>query len=294
MFWPTDPHPISLEELGWVNTAYLASTKSRGDPTIVWGTTITTEALNNFVSQQRSESGVMVSTAHVLIRAVVEALYRHPKLNRRVIGRRVYPYNGIHITMPMLEMRTGEVKVIYLSQADRMSLAEISRTVWEKARDAAVRASVEQRENQASSGGRRPKRWRQWIWLRWTHLMASIGFFIANRVRPQSLILREMFCGGTFVNHLGFPGAPPMIAFKPSCLPTNSFGVSVTLGPAEQKPAVENGQVVVKSIAPLYVRVDHRMVNGYQTAEFIKTLRALLHDPTGLVESAVDANRKPD
>ena len=236
----------------------------------------------------------MVSTAHVLIRAVVEALYRHPKLNRRVIGRRVYPYNGVHITMPMLEMRSGEVKVVYLSQADRMSLAEISRTIWEKARDAAVRASVEQRENQDSNGGRRLSRWRRWFWLRWTHLMSGIGFYIANRVRPLSWILKEIFCGGAFVNHLGFPGSPPMIAFKPSCLPTHSFGVSVTLGPAEQKPVVEDGQVVVRNIAPLFVRVDHRMVNGYQAAEFIKTLRALLHNPNGLIESAIDANRKSD
>ena len=222
----------------------------------------------------------MVSTAHVLVRAVAEALTRHPKLNRRVIWRRAYPYRGVHITMPMLETRTGEVRVIFLPNADQMTLTEIGKAIWEKARDVAVRASAEQRAALDPAG--RKNRWQHWFWLRWTHWMSPLGFFISRLHRLPSVVLKEICGSGAFVNHLGFPGAPPMISFKPSILPTNSFSVSVTLGPAEQKPVVEDGQVVIRTIAPLFVRVDHRLVNGYQTAEFINTLRALLHDPTGL------------
>ena len=74
MFWPTKSNPVPLEDLGWINTAYLSATSSRGDPTIVWGTSIQIDALAKFVADQRRESGAMISTAHVLIRAVVEAL----------------------------------------------------------------------------------------------------------------------------------------------------------------------------------------------------------------------------
>jgi hypothetical protein len=289
LFWPTEPHPVSLQELGWINTAYLASTRSRGDPTIVWGTSISTDGLNRFISEQRTASKTLVSTAHVLIRAVIEALYRHPAANRRVIGSRVYPHDGIHITMPTLETRSGEVSVIYLQHAERLTLAEISRAILLKARDAAAKAA-ENRDPSIDSRRQRLVRWRRLLWLHWVHLMARLGFLIFNVIRLPAPLLKEMIGGGTFVNHLGFPGAPPMISYKPSSLPTNSFGVSVTLGPAELKPVVQENKVVIRSVAPLFVRVDHRLVNGYQTAAFICTLRDLLQDPQGLVDSAINTN----
>ena len=282
-YWPTESHPVPLEALGWVNTTYLASASSRSDPTIVWGTTIRTEELTRFIADQRRQTGTMISVAHVLIRAVVEAMHRHPAVNRRVVGRRVYPYDGIHVTMPMLETRTGEVNIIYLRHAERMSLLEISRTIWEEARNAAVRATTEsKRKSDPAAWETRRHRWLTWLRLQWVHRMARVGFFLTNRFRLPTTTLEEINGSGAFINHLGFAGAPPMISYKPSILPTNSFGVSVTLGPAEMRPVVEGDAVVPRSVASLFVRTDHRLVNGYQTAEFIGTLRNALQSPAGL------------
>lgn len=287
MFWPTESRPVPLEDLGWINTAYLSATSSRGDPTIVWGTSIQTDALTKFVADQRRESGAMISTAHVLIRAVVESLTIHPALNSRVIGRRVYRYDGVHVLMPILETRTGEVNVTYLANADRMKLVDISKTIWERARELSVKASdkIKQRSNPSV----RPSlagRFKRWFRLQWIHKMGRVGFYIANRLRIPTFTLEELIGYGAFVNHLGFQGAPPMISYKPSILPTNSFSVSVTLGPTEMRPVVENNEIVARNMAPLFIRVDHRLVNGYQTAAFVSTLRSLLHDPSGLVGAA--------
>lgn len=287
MFWPTKSNPVPLEDLGWINTAYLSATSSRGDPTIVWGTSIQTDALTKFVADQRRESGAMVSTAHVLIRAVVESLLKHPALNSRVIGRRVYRYEGVHVLMPILETRTGEANVVYLPHADQMKLVDISKAIWEKARELAAKASDDLK--QRANPGERPsfsRRLTKWFRLQWIHKMGRLGFFFANRLRIPTVTLEELIGYGAFVNHLGFQGAPPMISYKPSILPTNSFGVSVTLGPTELKPVVENNEVVARNTAPLFIRVDHRLVNGYQTAAFVSTLRSLLHNPEGLVGPA--------
>ena len=289
-YWPTESRSVPLESLGWVNTTYLASTHSRGDSTIVWGTTVETDELTRFVSDQRRETGTMISIAHVLIRAVTEALHRHPALNRRVVGRSIYPYDGVHITMPMLETRTGEVNVVYLRHAEQRSLVEISRTIWEEARNAAVRTAAETKRKSEASAGR--NRWQAcivWLRLQWVLRMARTGFFMTNRFRLPTTTLEEINGSAAFVNHLGFAGAPPMISYKPSSLPTNSFGVSVTLGPAERRPVVEGDTVVVRNVSPLFVRTDHRLVNGYQTAEFVATLRNALQNPQGLVLSAISA-----
>ena len=286
VYWPTESKPVPLEDLGWINTAYLAASTSRGDPTIVWGTTVQMEALTQFISDQRRETGTLISVAHLLIRSVVEALYRHPAFNRKVIGRRIYPYNGIHVTMPILETRFGEANILHLRHVERMPLIEISRTIWEKARDVAVRVASEQCRQKAGGTQDNRRRWLRWIRIQWIHKMARVGFFLTNRFRIPTIYLHEINGTSAFVNHLGFAGAPPMISFKPSCLPTNSFGVSVTLGPAEMRPVVEGEQIVPRSVAPLFVRADHRLVNGYQTAEFVRTVREMLHSPSQLIAAA--------
>jgi hypothetical protein len=286
-YWPTESRPVPLEELGWVNTSYLASTSSQGDSSIVWGTTVQTDELARFIAEQRRQTVTMISMAHVLIRAVVEAMHQHPTMNRRVVGRRVYPYNGVHITMPILETRSGEVNLIYLRHAERLSLVEISRTIWEEARNAAVRAATEtKRKNGDSAKEDRWHGWSKWLRLQWVLRMSRFGFSITNRFRLPTTTIEEINGSSAFVNHLGFAGAPPMISYKPSCLPTNSFSVNVTLGPTEMRPVADGDMVVLRSVAPLFVRTDHRLVNGYRTAEFVSTLRNALQNPEGLVLAA--------
>ena len=207
-----------------------------------------------------------------------------------MIGRRVYRYEGVHVLMPILETRTGEANVIYLPHADQMKLVDISKTIWEKARELATKTSVELK--QRANPDQRPGfagRFSKWFRLQWIHKMGRIGFFLANRLRIPTITLEELIGYGAFVNHLGFQGAPPMISYKPSILPTNSFGVSVTLGPTELRPVVENNEIVARNMAPLFIRADHRLVNGYQTAAFVSTLRSLLQNPEGLVGAARDS-----
>ena len=284
IYWPTTTGSVPLDELGWVNAAYLGTAAPRCDPTIVWGTTVDTSSLEQFIRDQKQQTGVMVSFAHVLLRAVTESIHRHPRLNRRVIGRRVFQYDGVHVTMPMLETRSGEVNVVYLRNAENLSLTDIAQRLWEKARDSAVNASRNQRINKSGSWMEKAKRRiARFLYLQTVHRLAWFGFGLTNRIRIPTVAFEDMNGANAFVNYLGFPGAPPMTSYKPSLLPTNSFAVSVTMGATEQRPVVEDGNVVVRPQAPLYIRVDHRLVNGHQTASFVSTLRNLLLNPAELV-----------
>jgi chloramphenicol O-acetyltransferase len=280
MYWPTKPGSIPLEELGWVKTLYLASSTTLGDPTIVWGTSVETEMLEQFIAEQRRQTGSLISVAQVLIWVVAQALKKHDVLNRRVIGHRIYSYDGVSLTMPIMETRVGEVNIVYLRHVERMSLTEISRAVWEKAREAAVQTATEKRHGVDKSW---QKRWREWLRMQWVVRMADLGFYLTNTFRLPTTTIDEINGCSAFVNYLGFAGAPPMIGYKPSSLPSNSFGVNVTMGASELKPVVENGAVTARSIAPLFVRVDHRVANGYQTSQFLNTLRNSLQNPASLL-----------
>jgi hypothetical protein len=51
---------------------------------------------------------------------------------------------------------------------------------------------------------------------------------------------------------------------------------------------------VARRQASLFVRSDHRIANGNQTAAFVSTLRSLLLDPWSLTESSADEIRTSD
>lgn len=286
MDWPTHPDPVPLDESGWVNTLYLSQPAARSDPTIVWGTTVDVELLESFIAEHGKTQRVIVSPAHVLVAAVAASLREHPLLNRRVIGKRAYRYNGINVVMPILRTRHGEVDTLFIENADRLSVDDVSRRLWSEARDRAVAAA-----GSRLNGERSPRRSLQdRLRLRWNHAMSGIGFAIFNHLRIPRLFswYQEMNAANAFVNYLGFPGAPPIISYKPSCLPINAFSVSVTMGPTQPQAVVVDNQVAIRRQAPLFVRVDHRLVNGQQAAAFISTLRRHIADPRTIATPAAE------
>jgi hypothetical protein len=286
MYWATHSRPVPLTELGWINTSFLASGFSQCDPMLIWGTTIETEALDAFLVVQRAATGMIISPAHVLVRAVAESLHRHPEMNRRVFGRRVYQYNGVNITMPMLQTRSGEVDNVFLHEAEKMSILQIAERFWDEARQKATHVAAEKRRLERSS------KWSKWIdlgrrlSLEGIHFGCRIAFAVGNRWRFPTVFhwQQELNGAGAFVNYLGFPGAPPLVAHKPASLPMNAYSVAVTLGRAEPRAVVVDGAVVVRQQASLFVRSDHRIANGNQTAAFVRTLRSLLMEPQSLIE----------
>ena len=293
--------PIPLEELGWTNSVYLGNARSACDPMIVWGTTVETERLDAFLVEQRRKSGAIISGAHVLVRAVAESLRQHPKLNRRVVGRRVHQYDGVNISVPMLQTRTGEVEMIFLRRAETLSLTEIAETFWNEAR-ARAQKSAELRTTRLEP---EPSTWiealrqrrlkfRKWfrpkLRLHWIHKMSWLAIAYANTYAIPTWWnwQRQLNGVGAVVNYFGFAGAPSMIMFKPSAMPLSASSVSVTMGPSEPRTVPLDNAVVVRNQAPLFVRFDHRMVNTFQAAAFIKTLVSHLADPWTLVEPDAD------
>jgi|SRR5579872_5172360 len=299
MYWATLSRPIPLTELGWANAIYLGNGSSGSDPMMVWGTTVDMDPVDDFVKGHSGRTGLILSPAHLLVKAVAASLFEHPKVNCRVIGRRVYRYDGVNVVVPMLRGRSGEAETVFLHRADKMSLAEIAQRFWCEARDMASQAARDERERR-NAGRDHPtglglaRRLKLW----WLRRMSWLGFAVANRLRFPTIWpwQQELNGANALVNYLGFAGAPPLICFKPSCLPMNSYSVNVTLGPAEPRPVVLDGAIVIRRQAPLFVRADHRMVNAHEAAAFINTLRAHLADPRSLItadEQSIDGAIDP-
>jgi hypothetical protein len=85
------------------------------------------------------------------------------------------------------------------------------------------------------------------------------------------------------INYLGQRGAPPMRMFKASRFPNDTATMNVTMGPTEDTNM--DGPV-----APLFVRVDHRVVDAYQLSQFVADLRHYLMYPESLERQTVEVH----
>jgi pyruvate dehydrogenase E2 component (dihydrolipoamide acetyltransferase) len=98
---------------------------------------------------------------------------------------------------------------------------------------------------------------------------------LAERARTGKAS-RDELTGSTFtISSLGTLGgvlATPIINFPEVAI----LGVHKI----REVPAVRNGQIVVRSVMNLSISLDHRIVDGYEGAQFMQHVVGLLEDPT--------------
>ena len=269
---PTDAL-FPLIEQGMINVVYTASCPTPADPMIVWGTQVDVEDLPASLRRLSQVENVLISPAHALLWAVARSLAEHPELNRRVINRRVHQFHDVNLVIPVLDRRRGQVEVALVRKMQDMTLAEVSRTLWEQAR------AKTDSSDAPSIRSWKQTRWGRWLRLRWIHHSVRTGFKLTNRFRIPNLGFNDEFNAASgMVNYLVFPNSPSMTSYKPSSLPASMALLNVTMGRGEPRPVVKDGKVIVRTMAPLFVRFDHRIGYTHQFAELITTLQRHLHD----------------
>jgi len=261
MEWPLKTPAVPDKQTDTWSLYYLAVCKAPSDPTIVWGSDVPMDGLDAYIKRVNATSDVLVSPAHVLVWAVGRALAKHPHFNRRVLRRRLFDFKQANVLMPVLGGKNGP-EVCLLTEVDRKSLGEIAGELWGHARELAQGSSTTQRD--------------EWIfrvipsWLNRFALRVVIGG--GNIINwPAALWGHRLLRAGTMINYFGHRGAPPMRSFKPSRFPNDALTTNVTMGPTEAGPT---GRV-----APLFVRIDHRLGDAYQLGQFVADLRRFLMQP---------------
>ncbi|WP_435119530.1 2-oxo acid dehydrogenase subunit E2 [Halolamina sp. C58] len=101
---------------------------------------------------------------------------------------------------------------------------------------------------------------------------------LATKARERSISPQEMQ-GGTFTitNFGAFGGeyATPIINYPETAI--------LGLGAIEQRPVVEEGEVVAAHTLPLSLAIDHRVIDGAEAAQFTNTVKEYLAEPTKLL-----------
>ncbi|MFB6127835.1 MAG: dihydrolipoamide acetyltransferase family protein [Halolamina sp.] len=97
---------------------------------------------------------------------------------------------------------------------------------------------------------------------------------LASRARSRDLAREEMQ-GGTFTltnfGAIGGEYATPIINYPETAI--------LGLGAIEQRPVVEDGEVVAQHTLPLSLSIDHRVVDGAEAAQFTNRVMEYLRTP---------------
>jgi hypothetical protein len=270
--------PVRGSELSLFNHQYLAF-GSRADAAMVWGTDVDAEGLVSYVKQRNASAEILTSVAHVLIQAVGRSVSQFPELNSRIIRGRVYRFRNVNVRMVSYDAKRGDVNIITVHKADQESLDGITSHVWNSQLEIASGEHADRIDKLILSWGPafiRRCTSRVFWWLDRNFRLPRIGRI--DRHLNSSVV----------VNYLGFAKSPPMRMYKPSKFPDESSLLSVTMGRIERQPCVVGDQVVVRKVAPVFVRADHRVTDAYVLSQFVEALRTRLAHPETMEEAFDD------
>ena len=275
---PLKRRPLPWRETPFFNMLYLSARGQGGpDPTISWTSEIEWEPVQDFIREFNQKHHKLISASHVLTQAVGWAIGQHPHLNRRVVGRRVYQFKKCNVSLTTRIPNDDEVKVIQIQEADKKTVGQIAYIVFKKQLGYIRGSSAECKDL------KRLRKVPGWI-LRWS--LRTLDWLDRNIRLPMMGRIDRLRESVVLVNDYSHPRFPTMTSYKPSRLPNESKTISVTLGKAEEKVHWEGDRPVKKLVAPLIVRVDHRVADGVQLAEFIATISDLMANPAQMQDKS--------
>ncbi|MCH2182410.1 MAG: 2-oxo acid dehydrogenase subunit E2 [Mariniblastus sp.] len=271
MKWPLESRAASRMETPFFNLLYLHAPGRGGpDPTIVWVSELPWEPLQDFLGQANRSAPVMLGTTHLLVQAVGQALAIHPEFNRRVVGRKVHAFKGTNVCLATRIPGNDEVNLVLIKDAGQKRLLEIAETIWHN--QLAYRREKEPVIRDRDRLRRLPA---------WFFRYTLRAFHAIEHFWPMPIFGRvdRFRSSPVLVNDFSQKRFPAMRAYKPSRMPDESKSMSVTLGPREEKVIWRDGQPQPVQVAPLCVRADHRVCDGFQLSQFVSTLIELLSAP---------------
>ncbi len=272
---PLQDSPIPNRDIPPYNRYYLHAPKSsRVDSTMLMGTEFDAGPMLAFLQERNREGRMVISTAHILVRATAMALEKFPEMNVRVVGHRVYAFRDINIRMAFFHRKQRDIAVLMISSANRKSLEQIGQEVWERLLQAGRGEGG--RERDLARMRRVPA-----FWFR--QVQRFYAFLDRHFALPTVGRLDEMRGGCALVNDLS-SGVPPIRSYKPSRFPDDSDSLNLTLGPVENKVVARGDGFESIRVMPLFVRADHRLTDAFQVGRFLAVLRDLLQNPEQLDE----------
>lgn len=240
-----------------------------------------------YLEKYNQTSTMKISIHHLLLKALADAFQLHPRLNVKIFSDEIYRLPSVNIATPVNLVKkewnptANELGLVIVREADKKTLQDIAQNISGEAKNYA---------NQGESSGGSTLILEEIVKFLYRYLPDSslrlffkgMSLFGHNRVlhdlMHEFIGISTMFtnlgsiirtCSGAHYKAASFSVPDKLVHFS-TC-----FGA----GPLEKKPFVENDQIVIKSVIPMLIIFDHRIVDGFLISRFIEDFVKRLQQP---------------
>lgn len=252
--------------------------RGRNESAVYYRMTIDTENCQKFIKENRKE-GRRVTLLNLIAASMMQTMYRRPRSNRFVVGRRLYQRSNFEVLLVVKESLNDDafesVARVPFEKDDNIydvteKMAGHIRAIREK--------EMKLDDKMIAFFSNAP---RMLIRL----VMLLFRFLDFHNIFPKWLREALPFYSSLFISHLGSIGADAPFHHLYEFGTTSIF---MTVGRTYDKPEKgENGETEWKRVVDIAVTIDERICDGYYLIKTLKTFQRYLQDPWSLTK-AVD------
>jgi pyruvate dehydrogenase E2 component (dihydrolipoamide acetyltransferase) len=254
--------------LGWRRVAVHAWRPPR-DPSVYAIVDVPVQGALAYVDKVREATGARVTMTHMVARAVALGIRAFPQLNGIVARRRILLRDTVDIFIQVATQGGRDLSGFKVVRADEKSVVEIAKEAEER---------VERLRSRRDRQVERTKSILDRIPMPILGpVMRTISYLVYDLDLDLSRlgIVKDEF-GSAMVSNIATFGLSTAMA---PLVPFSRTPLVLLVGQVEQRPVVEDGQVVVRPILTLGVTFDHRFMDGYQGGKMADLMRAYMSDP---------------
>ena len=226
---------------------------------------------------------VKISPAHLVGKAAAYCLQRRPESNAMIRGGRIYLRKHVSLFYQVNIPGEGADKIkkatlsgCTIHHAENLSTAGIARAMAEKVE------LVRSHKDRELAGNLAAVKKMPWWMTRYYLDIASWLIYGLNMDLSWIGIPKDPF-GSIMITNVGSLGID--LAWAPLC-PYTRVPLLLTVGLIQAKPWVVDGKVEVRSIMPVCVTFDHRVIDGVHVSQlaydfkkcFAEPMKYLFHD----------------
>lgn len=248
----------------------------RNESAVYYRMTVDVENAQQFIREHRKE-GTRITLLNIIVTAMLQTMYRRPRSNRFVVGRRLYQRKDFEVLLVVKEALSDDAfesvaKIGFENDDNILDVTKKMNEHIEKIRDGNKKVD----DKMISIFSNAPR-------LLNRLFLSLLRFMDFHNILPKALRKELPFYSSLFISHLGSIGADAPFHHLYEIGTTSIF---MTIGKLHNKPFKEDdGTTAWKKVVDIAITVDERICDGYYLIRTLKTFEHYLKNPWELLNS---------
>lgn len=250
--------------------------RGRNEAAIYFARSYDVEAIQKFIQDKRAE-GKRITLFNVIVAAMLQTIYRRPKINRFIAGRRLYEHNDISILYAVKARMTDDalesIAKVKLDPSDTIyDIANRMKKNIDRIKDGKLKTD----DKLIRFVVKLPRSFLQFaLWI--VRLMDFYG------IMPKALMEAIPLYSSMYISHLGSVGADAPFHHLYEFGTTSVF---ITIGRVYEAPYKgKDDQVEWRQTVDLKFSIDERICDGFYLIKSLKVFDTFMQNPADLEHS---------